>query len=128
MPRWDNSNSVTFIDVDVKGFLYGERDIWRPGDAIYLTFILQDRNDRLPADYPVTLEFFDPRGNKQRSITNTTPAGPRFFCAPAYTSAVRAIGWGRDIISELASTTRLACAGHSARRWPCTVSFEHTCR
>jgi uncharacterized protein YfaS (alpha-2-macroglobulin family) len=57
----------------LKGFLYGERDIWRPGDAIFLTFILQDRNDRLPADYPVTLEFFDPRGNKQRSITSTTP-------------------------------------------------------
>jgi uncharacterized protein YfaS (alpha-2-macroglobulin family) len=57
----------------LKGFLYGERDIWRPGDAIFLTFILQDRNDRLPADYPVTLEFFDPKGNKQRSITNTMP-------------------------------------------------------
>ena len=41
----------------LKGFFYGERDIWRPGDDIYLTFILQDRDDRLPANYPVTVEF-----------------------------------------------------------------------
>jgi len=33
-----------------------------------------------------------------------------------------------DIISELASTTRFGCSGHSARRCPWTVSFEQTCR
>lgn len=57
----------------VKGFIYGERDIWRPGDDIYLTFVLMDRNKALPDDYPLTLEFFDPRGGKADSITNTDP-------------------------------------------------------
>ena len=51
-----------------------------------------------------------------RTMVSTTPAGPRFFCAPAYTTAVRAIGCGRDIISELASTTRFGCSGHSTSR------------
>jgi len=57
----------------LKGFFYGERDIWRPGDDIYLTFILMDRDKTLPQNYPLTLEFFDPRGGKVSSITNTSP-------------------------------------------------------
>ncbi len=57
----------------LKGFFYGERDIWRPGDDIFLTFILLDRDKALPANYPLTLEFFDPRGGKVSSITNTQP-------------------------------------------------------
>lgn len=59
----------------LKGFFYGERDIWRPGDDIFLTFVLQDRDGRLPRDYPLTLEFFDPRGGKAASVTNAAPVG-----------------------------------------------------
>lgn len=46
----------------IQGFIYGERGVWRPGDDIYLTFILHDPNDNLPADHPVRFEVFDPRG------------------------------------------------------------------
>lgn len=46
----------------INGFLYGERGVWRPGDAIFLTFILEDQQARLPAGHPVVLEFRDPRG------------------------------------------------------------------
>src|SRR5690606_10734760 len=46
----------------VKGHLYGERDVWRPGDEMYLTFVLEDREDILPDKHPVTLELYDPRG------------------------------------------------------------------
>jgi len=61
------------IKAGLKGFIYGERDVWRPGDDIYLTFIMQDKDERLPAGYPVTLDFFDPQGKKVFSQTNTTP-------------------------------------------------------
>ena len=44
----------------LKGFLYGERDIWRPGDSIYLTFILEDRQKILPENHPVILEVLTP--------------------------------------------------------------------
>ena len=57
----------------LKGFIYGERDVWRPGDDIFLTFILQDKEQRLPADHPVKLDLFDPRGNKVTSLTNVQP-------------------------------------------------------
>ncbi len=57
----------------LKGFIYGERDVWRPGDDIYLTFILQDKEKLIPAGHPVKLDLFDPRGNKVTSITNVQP-------------------------------------------------------
>ncbi len=52
----------------VKGFFYAERNVWRPGDNIYLMLILQDKKQQLPADFPVTLEFFDPKNQKVKTI------------------------------------------------------------
>lgn len=57
----------------LKGFLYGERDVWRPGDDIFLTFILEDKTQQLPANHPVTLDLFDPSGKKVLSQTNVQP-------------------------------------------------------
>ncbi|WP_237738811.1 alpha-2-macroglobulin family protein [Alcanivorax hongdengensis] len=59
----------------LKGFFYGERDVWRPGDDIHLTFILQDKQHRIPDDHPLTLDWFDPRGNKVKSYTLDKPVG-----------------------------------------------------
>ena len=55
----------------IKGFLYGERGVWRPGDAIHLTFVLYDGSGKLPATYPVSLELEDPLGRVVRSSTYT---------------------------------------------------------
>jgi hypothetical protein len=52
----------------VKGFFYAERNVWRPGDNIYLMLILQDKNKQLPADFPVTLDFFDPKNQKVKTL------------------------------------------------------------
>ena len=46
----------------VKGAIYGERGVWRPGDALFLTFVLQDLEKTLPPAIPVTFELTDPRG------------------------------------------------------------------
>lgn len=46
----------------VKGMIYGERGVWRPGDDIYLTFLLYDRTRSLPKGYPINFELQDPRG------------------------------------------------------------------
>lgn len=46
----------------VKGFIYGERGVWRPGDPLYLTFVLQDIAKKLPQDIPVSFELIDPLG------------------------------------------------------------------
>ncbi|MEN0038549.1 MAG: MG2 domain-containing protein [Cellvibrio sp.] len=57
----------------LKGFIYGERDVWRPGDDIFLTFVLEDKTQQLPANHPVTLDLFDPSGKKVLSQTNVQP-------------------------------------------------------
>lgn len=64
-----SSLSLSMFDVSgeelkkgVKGFIYGERGVWRPGDPIYLTFILEDKNKSLPANHPVILELRNPSG------------------------------------------------------------------
>ena len=44
----------------IKGFIYGERGVWRPGDEIYLTLIVEDRQHALPANHPVTMELHTP--------------------------------------------------------------------
>ena len=46
----------------LKGFIYGERGVWRPGDTLHVTFMLEDRERRIPANHPVSIELFNPRG------------------------------------------------------------------
>ena len=59
----------------LKGYLFGERGVWRPGDSLYLTFILEDRQGRLPAGHPVSLELKDPQGRVTRSLTRSSDGG-----------------------------------------------------
>ncbi|WP_159949359.1 alpha-2-macroglobulin family protein [Polaribacter septentrionalilitoris] len=46
----------------LKGYIYGERGVWRPGDDIYLTFVLNDADNKLPKNHPIKLEVTDPSG------------------------------------------------------------------
>ena len=50
------------ITKGIKGFLYGDRGVWRPGDSLYLSFILEDKNKVLPATHPVVFELQNPQG------------------------------------------------------------------
>ncbi|QKJ29552.1 hypothetical protein HQ865_07230 [Mucilaginibacter mali] len=50
------------VQTGLKGFIYGERGVWRPGDSIYLSFILEDKAKKLPADMPVEFNFYNPMG------------------------------------------------------------------
>ena len=50
------------IQKGLKGFVYGERGVWRPGDTLHISFVLEDRNKRIPDKHPVTLELYNPRG------------------------------------------------------------------
>lgn len=81
--KLDDGNTLSVSDFDVagehvdqglKGFLYGERGVWRPGDSLYLTFILQKAQQTLPKDMPVTLELTDPMGRLDQRIVRTTSA------------------------------------------------------
>ena len=61
------------VSVGLKGFIYGERGVWRPGDDIYLTFVIEDKNGSLPPNHPATLEFYNPQSQLVQSVTNASP-------------------------------------------------------
>ncbi len=61
------------VEKGVKGHIYGERGVWRPGDEIFLTFVLQDREKAIPAGHPVTMELINPRGQTIQTQTNAAP-------------------------------------------------------
>lgn len=48
----------------VKGTLYGERGVWRPGDSLYLTVVLESKYSKLPSNYPLEFSLENPRGQK----------------------------------------------------------------
>lgn len=55
----------------LKGFIFGERGVWRPGDSLYLSFILEDKNNQLPFSHPVVMELYTPEGQlSQRIVKN----------------------------------------------------------
>jgi len=45
----------------MKGFLYNERGVYRPGDTIYAGFMLHDLTGNLPGNIPVTIELYNAR-------------------------------------------------------------------
>ena len=64
--RFDVGGKI--IEKGLKGFIYGERGVWRPGDTLHITFILYDPEKRIPENHPVSLELYNARGqfvNKQ---------------------------------------------------------------
>ncbi|TFG78946.1 MAG: alpha-2-macroglobulin, partial [Spirochaetales bacterium] len=66
-------------ETGVKGFIYGERGVWRPGDDIHLVFMLYDRLKTLPADHPITFEFENPLGQVVRQATYTQSVGGFYY-------------------------------------------------
>jgi uncharacterized protein YfaS (alpha-2-macroglobulin family) len=56
------------VRAGIKGFLYGERGVWRPGDPIYLSFILYDPEKLIPESHPVICEFYNPRGQLIKTV------------------------------------------------------------
>ncbi|CAN5337824.1 MG2 domain-containing protein [soil metagenome] len=79
--RLDDGSSLSLSKFDVggeviqkgvKGFIYGERGVWRPGDSLFITFVLEDKNNVLPKEHPVTFELVDPQGKLvERSVRNS---------------------------------------------------------
>ncbi|HEY4784696.1 MAG TPA: MG2 domain-containing protein, partial [Bacteroidales bacterium] len=70
LSNFDVSGEV--VQKGLKGFMYGERGVWRPGDTIYLTFLLEDKLKKFPPNHPVILEVFNPQGQLYIRIVKTS--------------------------------------------------------
>lgn len=90
--RVDNASSLSLTNFDVggaevqrglKGLIYGERGLWRPGDTLHLCFMVEDRTGSLPMGHPITLEVRDARGAMvKRLVRSHSEAGLCYFPIP----------------------------------------------
>jgi len=71
LSRFDVGGDV--VQKGLKGFIYGERGVWRPGDSLYLSFVLEDKLKTLPGGYPVTFELYNPKGQLFKRVINGKP-------------------------------------------------------
>ncbi len=55
----------------LRGYIYTERDVWRPGDSVHLNFILWDPEGKIDDRHPVNLTVTNPLG--QKKIEKTSP-------------------------------------------------------
>ncbi len=69
--KLDDGHSLSLSKFDVsgkrlqkglKGYVYGERGVWRPGDTLHLNFVLNDLTNPLPKRHPIRLEVTDTQG------------------------------------------------------------------
>lgn len=65
--------SGNILQKGLKGFIYGERGVWRPGDNIHLGFIFNDHANALPINHPIKFELKNPRGKIEfQKVINST--------------------------------------------------------
>lgn len=62
----NQSNMLTEFDIagersetETEFFAYADRDVWRPGDSIYVDLMINKAQTSLPAGMPVVMTFFD---------------------------------------------------------------------
>ena len=55
----------------IKGFIFGERGVWRPGDTMFLNFIVEDKENKLPKDLPVEFSLYTPTGQLYKHTVQT---------------------------------------------------------
>ena len=80
LSRYDVGGEV--LQKGLKGFVYGERGVWRPGDVLHLTLLLNDRGKALPEGHPATLELYTPEGQFYSRLTRKGVDGFYSYSVP----------------------------------------------
>lgn len=58
----------------IKGFIFGERGVWRPGDSLFISCIIEDKQNKLPEEHPIEMELFSPNGQLYKKLVQTNAA------------------------------------------------------
>ncbi|BDD07283.1 alpha-2-macroglobulin family protein [Aureibacter tunicatorum] len=77
-----NAISMSNFDVSgqkimkgIKGFIYGERGVWRPGDSLHIAFMLEDSKSIIPDDHPVSMTLINPKGQVDQKLVRNSSTG-----------------------------------------------------
>ena len=77
----------------IKGFIFGERGVWRPGDSIYLNCIIEDKTGTLPKDHPVEFSFYTPQGQLYKQSIQTNGLNGFYIFKTATDAAASTGNW-----------------------------------
>jgi uncharacterized protein YfaS (alpha-2-macroglobulin family) len=78
LSRFDVSGEE--IKSGIKGFIFGERGVWRPGDSLFINCILEDKTGNLPKDMPIEFSLITPQGQLfKRLVQSNGPDGYNVF-------------------------------------------------
>ena len=81
------------IQKGLKGILYGERGVWRPGDSLYLSFVLEDKLKLLPPAHPVVFELQNPQGQVTSRLVRSSSVNGFYSFATATASDAPTGNW-----------------------------------
>jgi alpha-2-macroglobulin len=79
MPFYTTRVNTSRFEVDGKysnetnldAFIYGDRDIYRPGEKVNLSVIIRNQKWKIPGEIPVKLKFLLPNGKELKSLLKT---------------------------------------------------------
>ena len=106
--KLEDGNTLSMSNFDIsgkelhkglKGYTYTERGVYRPGDSIHLTFVLNDNANPLPKNHPVALSVTDARGKLvYRTVQQTNSSKDGFYYFPIATDASAPTGnWNATV-------------------------------
>jgi len=52
----------------IKAFVFGERGVWRPGDSLFISCIIEDKTNKLPGQHPLEMELYSPQGQLYKKL------------------------------------------------------------
>ena len=105
LSRFDVGGDI--VQSGIKGFIYGERGVWRPGDSIYLSFILEDKLKKLPANYPISFELFNPQGQLVKKAISNKPLNGFYLFKTKTESTAPTGNWSAKVKAGGASFTKV---------------------
>lgn len=128
-----NALSISKFDVSgvelhkgIKGFIYGERGVWRPGDTIHLNFILNDTKSPIPSQHPVVFELSDPYGKVIDKKTNIEGEGGFYnFSTPTNPEATTGNYLAKVKIGGATFSKRIKVETIKPNRLKIKTSFDH---
>ncbi len=132
--RLDEASALSMTNFDVsgektkqgvKGFIYGERGVWRPGDDMFISFILEDKEGVIPVGHPIQFELRNAAGRIVRKQTLTVDIN-NMYCIEAATDNKAATGnWeARFIVGGSVFYKRLRVESIKPNRLKIDIDFK----
>ncbi|RRO24335.1 alpha-2-macroglobulin family protein [Flavobacteriaceae bacterium 14752] len=132
--KLDNNKALSLSNFEVggsevqnglKAYIYTERGVYRPGDSIHATFVLNDLANPLPKNYPIKLQLTDARGKLVHDETHNQGTNQMYaFSIPTKATAPTG-NWNAEIlIGAISFSKHIKVASVKPNRLKINLDFD----